>query len=90
MTKAHMLWLLVLAAAVWWIAMQRRAVVVNKQTGLVAAVDAQTANGYTTYNTQLYTPPAWTPLLRFFRAGAYVATTQNNSNPQVVDYSVQG
>lgn len=84
------LWIAAAAVAFWvlfrhpitqWIA--------ARQTGLQAAQDAATINGYTTYNTQIYTPPLWQPVVNFFKAGAYVPTSKAGAG-QTVDYSVQG
>jgi hypothetical protein len=80
------------AALAWWFV--RRAALydheVRKATGVQAALDAATFNGYTTYNTQLYTPPLFQPLVRFFKAGAYVPPSTSGQAPAPVNYSVQG
>lgn len=83
------LWLALAGLAAWWAWRYISAVEVQQQSGLQASIEAGTLNRYTTYNTQLYTPPLWTPLLRFFKAGAFVSTS-DRGKPQKVDYSVQG
>lgn len=83
------------AALAWWFI--RRAALydheVRKATGVQAAIDAAVANGYTTYNTQLYTPPLFQPIVRFFKAGAFVASPTRgtgSTDPQPIAYSIQG
>lgn len=58
-------------------------------TGLEAVADASIRNGYTTYNTALYSAPLWQPFLKFFKAGSYNPGSKDKS-AQAVDYSVQG
>lgn len=83
------------AAALAWFFIRRIMLYdheVQKASGVQAAMDAQ-ASGYTTYNTQLYTPPLFRPILRFFKAGAYVASPlrgTGSTDAQPVGYSVQG
>lgn len=88
--RKSILWILA-AAAVVWIFFRKPAMqwYAARQTGLQAIADAHTQNGYTTYNTQLYSPPFWKPVVQFFKAGSYVPTG-GRSNGQSVDYSVQG
>lgn len=52
------------------------------QTGKVAAIDANTLNGYTTYNTSLYNPPSWLPQLNFFKANSYVPVREASTTQQ--------
>lgn len=81
------------AALAWWYV--KRTVLyeheVRKATGIQAALDAAVMNGYTTYNTQLYTAPLFQPIVRFFKAGAFVPTRSSGSGEaQPVSYSMQG
>lgn len=61
----------------------------KRVSGLQAVQDASVMNGYTTYNTQIYSAPLWAPFLQFFKAGAYNPGSKS-AQPQAVDYSVQG
>ena len=66
----------------------------RKQTGMQAAADAAAMGGYTTYNTQIYTAPLWAPIVRFFKAGAYVPPQSGGNGSQgsgqSMEYSMQG
>ena len=63
----------------------------KRQTGLQAAQDASQMTSYTTYNTSLYSPPVWQPVLSFFKANAYVPVGQGKQDAtNQVDYSLQG
>jgi hypothetical protein len=55
-------------------AIERRAMA--GQTGQQAINDAATMNGYTRYNTAIYSPPSWFPFAKFFKANAYVTPGQ--------------
>lgn len=80
-----------LALALWVFRRPLEAWYGKRATGLQAAQDASTQNGYTTYNTQIYRAPWWQPSLKFLKAGAYVPAGQgNNAGGQPSDYSVQG
>jgi hypothetical protein len=88
------LWMLLVGGALWYVLRKPLAEMqARKQAGVTAAVDAATLNGYTTYNTQLYTGPLWAPILKFFRAGAYVpgpGASGGGTYSSGAAYSVQG
>ena len=89
MSKRFIIYILLVLAIVWYFRSSITRLYMERVTGLNAATDAETVSGYTTYNTQLYTPPFWVPLLNFFKAGSFAPPSQ--SNPiNAVDYSVQG
>lgn len=84
-------WFLLIGAGLWILFRKPLETWYNaRTTGLQAAADAATANGYTTYNTQLYSAPRWRPFLNFFKVGAYVPPRSGGGQPEQVNYSVQG
>lgn len=83
------LWILVSVAALLYLLRKPLSrAYLERVSGLEAVQDAATRNGYTTYNTQLYTAPIWQPFLQFFKAGSYNPGSKG-PQPETVDYSVQ-
>lgn len=88
------IWFVLIGAGLWYLARKPLAEwEASKRAGVTAAIDATVLNGYTTYNTQLYKPPAWAPIVNFFKAGAYVPAPGGNSGSSGSSgaaYSMQG
>jgi hypothetical protein len=88
-------WILGAAAFLLWVFRRPlEQLYAQRIMGLEAAADAATINTYTTYNTQIYSEPVWTPLLRFFKANAYRPAARSDrggeAGGQEMSYSVQG
>lgn len=77
-------WIFIVIAAVlyWFFRVPIRNYFLRIQTGKQAVADAAQLNGYTTYNTQLYSPPFWFPFLNFFKANPYVPVNQASTSRQ--------
>lgn len=65
----------------WQFRKQIGAAITAQATGNQAAQQAS-SNGYTTYNTSLYQPPAWLPFLKYFKANPYVPVPEASTTQQ--------
>lgn len=83
-------WIVLAIGLAWLFKKPLQELYEKRVSGLQAAADATTMNGYTTYNTQVYTPPLWTPILNFFKANSYAPGSGDAASAQQTNYSVQG